>query len=344
MKVELGLETVTPLFLAGAEPNQGPELRPASFRGALRYWYRALMGGISGNNLQVVRQAEAHVFGTTEVSSAVAIRLQGTMNPLSTFRLDKETGQQGRSGHDYLYYSTRSLGENNRRPFAPRQSANRPGVTLLLSSRMGAYEAELRVQHACAAAWLLTHLGGLGMRARRCAGSLQVVNGGCDGFPAYCVTAQMPDELQTHLATGIRAITVWLGTRQPPSFEFDVLHPDVCRVWVLAGCNPWGSWKEAVEAIGSAMQRFRAGQGNNRNERNSIFGLPIFHGPPNHDLNRRASPLWLRVTKLANGNHVGVATLFKADFKPGEREVGGGYPLIEQFIATFPTSLEVVYA
>jgi CRISPR type III-B/RAMP module RAMP protein Cmr1 len=35
MKVLLTLETVTPLFLGGAE--QQPELRPASVRGALRY-------------------------------------------------------------------------------------------------------------------------------------------------------------------------------------------------------------------------------------------------------------------------------------------------------------------
>jgi CRISPR-associated protein Cmr1 len=35
------LETVTPLFLGGAEPRGSPpELRAASVRGALRYWLR----------------------------------------------------------------------------------------------------------------------------------------------------------------------------------------------------------------------------------------------------------------------------------------------------------------
>jgi CRISPR type III-B/RAMP module RAMP protein Cmr1 len=39
-EVELTLETVTPLFLGGAE--QQPELRPASVRGALRYCARRM--------------------------------------------------------------------------------------------------------------------------------------------------------------------------------------------------------------------------------------------------------------------------------------------------------------
>ena len=41
---ELGvrLETVTPLFLGGAEQNGYAELRPPSVKGALRFWHRAL--------------------------------------------------------------------------------------------------------------------------------------------------------------------------------------------------------------------------------------------------------------------------------------------------------------
>lgn len=44
------LETVTPLFLGAAEPRGGAELRAPSFRGALRYWPRALVGGAIGDN------------------------------------------------------------------------------------------------------------------------------------------------------------------------------------------------------------------------------------------------------------------------------------------------------
>lgn len=40
--ITVKLETVTPLFLGGAEPrDKPPELRPPAFRGAMRYWLRA---------------------------------------------------------------------------------------------------------------------------------------------------------------------------------------------------------------------------------------------------------------------------------------------------------------
>jgi hypothetical protein len=181
------------------------------------------------------------------------------------------------------------------------------------------------------------------MRARRCGGSLQVTQGGLQGLPEFAVSASTPEELKLHLGNGLRRIHNAMGTLRPPSKEFDILHPDVCQVWVIAGEDLWQSWKDAVNAMGTAMQSYRAIQGPNRNTINSIFGIPILPGPPDIGLQRRASPLWLRVTKLDNGRYVGVATLFKSDFKDGVHEVGGGYALIESFIKTFPICLEVDY-
>lgn len=40
----LTLETVTPLFLGGADPRGAPELRAPAFRGMMRYWFRAVLG------------------------------------------------------------------------------------------------------------------------------------------------------------------------------------------------------------------------------------------------------------------------------------------------------------
>jgi CRISPR-associated protein Cmr1 len=340
VNVELSLETVTPMFLGGA--NQQPELRPASFRGALRHWYRALVGGAVGSDLNALRVAESKVFGDTEGSSPVRLRLRDTMNREFTFDLDKDSrGRQLRNGHNYLFYSTR-LGDNRRVPFSPRQSRSQGIVTLTFSTRPGAYQGDRALQHSCASAWLLTHFGGLGTRSRRCGGSLQALEGSWPGLPDFPVTARNAAELQKIFQISLRQICALVGTAKTPSLDFDVIHPDVCRVWVIRGEFPWLTWKDAVEAIGTTMQTFRAAQGENRNELNSIFGLPIRHDP-SPSLQRRASPLWLRVTKLASGEHVGVATLFKANFTAERREVGGGYTLIERFIQTFPVHLEVIY-
>jgi CRISPR type III-B/RAMP module RAMP protein Cmr1 len=46
-ELKVTLETVTPMFMAGIDPNT-PELRPPSILGPLRYWLRAAVGGSGG--------------------------------------------------------------------------------------------------------------------------------------------------------------------------------------------------------------------------------------------------------------------------------------------------------
>jgi CRISPR-associated protein Cmr1 len=67
-QVTFTLRVLTPLFLAGAEQTSA-ELRAPTFRGLMRYWYRALIGGMVGteqSGLKQVAQAESALFGITE--------------------------------------------------------------------------------------------------------------------------------------------------------------------------------------------------------------------------------------------------------------------------------------
>lgn len=73
-KLTVTLETVTPMFLAGADQKQ-PELRAPSFIGALRYWTRAALGGVlGGTNLEALKKAEEEIWGST--SGTGKVRLQ----------------------------------------------------------------------------------------------------------------------------------------------------------------------------------------------------------------------------------------------------------------------------
>ena len=55
-------ETITPMFLSGAD-GQTPELRPPSIKGALRFWWRAMHGHLSLNEL---KEQESLIFGGTD--------------------------------------------------------------------------------------------------------------------------------------------------------------------------------------------------------------------------------------------------------------------------------------
>ena len=70
-KITFTCETITPMFLAGADGST-PELRAPSIKGALRFWWRALNGHLS---LKELKEQEGEIFGNTEQRSRVMIRV-----------------------------------------------------------------------------------------------------------------------------------------------------------------------------------------------------------------------------------------------------------------------------
>ena len=86
-KIIFECETITPMFLAGAD-GKTPELRAPSIKGALRFWWRAMHGHLE---LGELRKKEAEIFGGVgekEGKSKLIIQVQeksinlGTYTPL----------------------------------------------------------------------------------------------------------------------------------------------------------------------------------------------------------------------------------------------------------------------
>jgi|YNPBryantNP2012_1023418.scaffolds.fasta_scaffold07311_5 CRISPR-associated protein Cmr1 len=150
-KVEIELMTVTPLFLGGSEPRgQPPELRPPSFRGAMRYWYRAVLGGVVGDkNLEAVRALESAVFGSTESGSPINLRISGNLRY-----------------KPYPILPHKNSGSRN---------AFNPNQTFWLTMNASPTCPEVVWANACMALNLALTLGGIGLRSRRGMGGLQVV-------------------------------------------------------------------------------------------------------------------------------------------------------------------------
>lgn len=154
-KIEVTLETVTPMFLRGADPNGQPELRPPAFRGMMRYWFRATLGGVIGDkkeNLADLDKLESAVFGNTESGSPITIRRK-EISPLKTS----------------LHYILPHKGGTQKWAFDAGQSFQ---IILQASPRI----PPLVFVNACMAFNLAILLGGIGLRSRRGAGSLAIVN------------------------------------------------------------------------------------------------------------------------------------------------------------------------
>lgn len=331
---------------------------------------------------------------TKASASAVTVRVstQSAANPMefckqATIRTIKNGKSiQQPTGRDYLYWSMAKSGRAQTENYQGPKQYWPDGMTfdLLLQKRPGALRDEQALLWATAAAWLLIQFGGVGSRSRRTAGSLssarpQEING-----LKFASTATSCIQLADELAQGLKSVrSMFATTSTIPSVSdpssFDVLHARSCRVWVL---GIWADSSTAVESVGAALRDFRSYRepdhanvarwfGGNAipTVERAAFGLPIpFHysdgGPSgavqgrlrNPTIDRRASPLWLKITRTQDGRYAGVATLFKSAFLPaGEKlyaKTRGAspppanpptdYSLIETWVASeFPNASEV---
>jgi CRISPR-associated protein Cmr1 len=313
LAVRLRLET--PLFMGGADPNGEDtchdgakmEVRAAAIRGALRYWLRT----VCGPNHPV----ETSVFGGQEQAGAVATIVEDGW-------LDSESFTS-RKGDGYLYWSMR---ENKRR--AAKEGSK---FTLRL---IDVDEEGANLRYAHAALWLLTRLGGIGSRSRRTGGSLGVdtiVSGEVDpSFPLVNET-ESAQELAQEIMAGISAITRLIPQRRIDQ-DVDSLSRNFGKCWVIekgsiGQGHLWQSSFESTDDIGKKLQLYRPNKTSPRHaahrewDESLIFGLPLTASvgcveiQNSGSIDRRSSPLWLRISKIGNG-YVGVATLFESTFLP----------------------------
>jgi CRISPR-associated protein Cmr1 len=335
--LQVQLETVTPLFLGGADARGAPELRPASFKGALRFWWRALWGGVHPKRFDKLAEKEEQVFGSTNRASAVILRLASETPHAESWTFGNM------SGVDYLFFSLQGR----------RKEPDRQGFTagqrfrLTLQIRPGADQAEQAYRQSCAALWLLVHLGGMGARSRRGAGNLRVVridDGWPDEFPPLPVHTRSAENFSREISGGLGRLYDALNWPKPSNHlaalpEYDLLHPQSGPIYVLD--KEWSSWQAALDEIGTAYRTFRSRR---RPDYDSVkevvagrkskmppveraaFGLPIVfyyrslgdqRGTlEGEEASRRASPLFFHVSCLANGKYVVSFVHFQAQLLP----------------------------
>jgi CRISPR-associated protein Cmr1 len=74
-RLEYNLEFITPAFIGGAFPEERAELRPSSFIGILRWWFRNLALTITGD-VDAIYTLESELFGNTERAGRVWVRFE----------------------------------------------------------------------------------------------------------------------------------------------------------------------------------------------------------------------------------------------------------------------------
>ena len=255
--LEVELEAVTPLWIGGA--SRQTELRPPSVRGCMRFWFRALAGGLLGEEVRSIWEAEGAVFGNTLRASSVVVRLFGS--PRTSVSVVGEAEQL--PGLAYMFWSVLQQkrdailpGERfrlrlNSRPF-PFAPVDVAGRTLGMAESF---------EMAAASLWLLVRLGGVGARMRRGAGGMCAISepaGWPEQLPSLVSTARTPAELAAELGAGLERVRLaagWAGRLPADPSSYDVLHERVCQLYLVDTTFP--SWWEAVNWAGEQFRAFR---------------------------------------------------------------------------------------
>jgi len=284
MEAKFTAEAVTPVFIAGADQrnieNEG--LRAPSIRGLLRWWFRAIMGGMT--SLENLKELEKSVFGSTEQKSAVKIRTATNSQPAS-IDVPSELG--------YLWFSMHMQKKKDERLCCYPKGSK---FEIMLYS---GNEATLNIASGCL--WALLYLGGVGSRMRRGAGSLKVINSSDKAhlnflFKHDTVTG-FKKSIEENLEKIFKDFKKHAGdkysTQNFPNFP--VLSKKHAKISLVQ--KMFDTPEKALAEVSNIYQNFRRSK---RLEYRYTFGLPIITYHEFRDL-RHSSPLLIGVANLSEG-------------------------------------------
>lgn len=335
--ITFDLETVTPLFLSGADQTTA-ELRPPAFRGALRYWFR-LIAAPYFKSVKDLQNAESICLGSTDSGSRISIRL--TKFPEKLHDQEFWTSQDANPGLHYLFFSTRmqkrkAIGVSNPVSFSLK-------ISTQPQSHCQEYAEDLSIVIA-SCFWFAVNIGGFGSRERRGGGSLRVKRVKCDGidtskisrfdirFRPEVIPRYLKAELRKSCQNFVESLSRILGSELslveknslPSSIE--VYSKRQTAIYLLPERHE--NWEDALEHIGNAYKTYRQSL---KLRKRTVFGLPL-KGVNMED--RHPSPLRFKVLQSVNDFYI-LLIKMKSDFPSLEKYPDLDYQLVDDFIGSF---------
>jgi CRISPR-associated protein Cmr1 len=208
--IEASYRVTTPMFLGGTDPEKQAELRLPSFKGALRFWWRASVWpqiAASGGSARELHRREAELFGSANEQvgqSKISMRLLMDSGPPRV--IPKDT--QLKDGNTVVGQGARYLGYGVMEAFASKKKETQEGkltrsclsapfsfrVSVLPRKRL----TDAQREEVLRALKLLGLLGSLGSKARKGYGSLtltRLVVGQGETWRAPSTAEQLQEQL-----------------------------------------------------------------------------------------------------------------------------------------------------
>ena len=275
--LEFDVEVVTPMFLGGADPEKA-ELRIASIKGALRFWWRAQCGYVDLNEM---RQRESEIFGSTSqkasfslcVTDVEGIKPECKNLPKGKSVVAKSKGKPVNiSIIEYLAYGLYSYERQKGNVFDREYIPDRSKFKIVLMLKDTNFEKEI-----VDSLKLLANYGGLGARSRNGLGSIALSSNNT----SLSHNLQAYGELKSFTAISKESI---LFDKFPEK----------------------SNWHEALSEIGENYRKVKLGlECSHSNEKRKFVATPLDVKNGNRINDRHAKSYFLHVNKLPNGKYRG---------------------------------------
>ncbi len=280
-------QIVTPMFIGDANQTASSGISPASVKGALRFWWRALNWGrirqscdSDENALKKLHQEEGELFGSTAENGSGQSKF---MLSLKTTQLN--TGKPSNPGNGTQYLLGQGLCHFKDQFLREAVLSGELEIKLLLKPQT----TELQTQQLCDALKALGFLGGLGSRARKGFGSLTLqqlfINGQLQSLPHN--KADLKKLINHWINTSVASQPPFTAFSQQTRIDFSAEAGNSKSLLELAGKEQqlYRSWGRNRKVAGTdAEQNFKndhdqmqlvAGGANPHHlPERSVFGLP----------------------------------------------------------------------
>jgi CRISPR-associated protein Cmr1 len=292
--MKINCEIITPLLMHGSD-GKTPELREQSIKGVMRFWWRAIHGNLS---LEELRKQEAKIFGDTSNKSSFRMKIRNKNLIVENNKTFYEGLQK--EGIKYNFYS---LIINKEASFIEN----------------GCFELDLYFKDDDTKKEIIKVLnyinffGNFGARSRRGAGSIKFNNNELLEFGS-----NTKEDLKSFISKEFNKVSGKIFT----IFAKDIFIFD-----------PKNSWQEALESIASPFKNFR-NEVKGQVFKTPNFGFPIRHRNKNIFLGnkkinykckyieRRASPLLFKVFKSKDNVYFPILIWMNGDFLPQNYKIG----------------------
>lgn len=270
--VRYEIKLAAPAFLAGARQNQDDcDLRPATLRGLLRWWWRTMHAGHL--NRDDLRTLEATIWGDNKRGAALAVSVaagrQITTNLFDKNAMGQSEDSSMSGGLRYVSYGMdeTSQGKPAQRFYVDEGACWTVCMTARATRTTGgvAIESEHVLRQGEVALWLLCRYGGVGSKARKGFGSWCDIHVGGIAGVDDCKNAARALRDSCRLPPG--------ECTNSPQLEKSI-SIEVPTPW----SNPWDALSRLGATYQGVVKSFPK-------QRRALFGLPgrtTKHGPDRH--------------------------------------------------------------